>query len=111
MVVLDIESKVNQRIPYKKAIKYAIDNATSLHIPGIKIFISGRLGGAEMARSEGYSEGTVPLQTIRADVDYAEAEASTTYGKIGVKVWIYKGEILPSKGNKGGNTDVDAKKD
>ncbi len=91
---------------------------------GIKTLVSGRLGGAEMARSEGYTEGTVPLHTIRADIDYAISEALTTYGKIGVKVWIYKGEILgvPSvnepekkkntnkKNDKGGNTHVNAKK-
>ena len=78
---------------------------------GIKTAVSGRLGGAEMARTEGYTEGTVPLHTIRADIDYAIAEANTTYGKIGVKVWIYKGEILPTKKNaKGDAKDVNAKK-
>ena len=78
---------------------------------GIKTAVSGRLGGAEMARTEGYTEGTVPLHTIRADIDYATAEADTTYGKIGVKVWIYKDEILPSKGKvKGEEKHVDAKK-
>ncbi len=79
---------------------------------GIKTLVSGRLGGAEMARSEGYTEGTVPLHTIRADVDYATSEADTTYGKIGVKVWIYKNEILPTKKKmKGDDKNVDAKKD
>jgi len=68
-----------------------------------KRLVAGRLGGADMARSEGYTEGTIPLHTLRADVDYATSEADTTFGKIGVKVWIYKGEILPSKNNKGGN--------
>ena len=78
---------------------------------GIKTLVSGRLGGAEMARSEGYTEGTVPLHTIRADVDYATSEADTTYGKIGVKVWIYKSEILPAKKSmKGAGSHVDAKK-
>ena len=78
---------------------------------GIKTAVSGRLGGAEMARTEGYTEGTVPLHTIRADIDYAIAEANTTYGKIGVKVWIYKGEILPTKKVKKGDVEnVDAKK-
>jgi small subunit ribosomal protein S3 len=80
---------------------------------GIKTAVSGRLGGAEMARTEGYTEGTVPLQTIRANVDYATAEADTTYGKIGVKVWIYTGEVLNKKrrkNNEGGNDDVNAKK-
>jgi small subunit ribosomal protein S3 len=72
---------------------------------GIKTKVSGRLGGAEMARSEGYSEGTTPLHTLRADIDYATSEANTTFGKIGVKVWIYKGEILPTKKSKGGNED------
>ena len=81
---------------------------------GIKTKVSGRLGGAEMARSEGYTEGTVPLHTIRADIDYAQSEANTTYGKIGVKVWIYKEEILPVKGNrknekKEATLDVNAK--
>lgn len=78
---------------------------------GCKTAVSGRLGGAEMARTEGYTEGTVPLHTIRADVDYAIAEADTTYGKIGVKVWIYKDEILPAKKNlKGADKHVDAKR-
>ena len=78
---------------------------------GIKTAVSGRLGGAEMARTEGYTEGTVPLHTLRADVDYAISEADTTYGKIGVKVWIYKGEILPTKNvKKDGDTNVNAKK-
>jgi small subunit ribosomal protein S3 len=78
---------------------------------GIKTMVSGRLAGAEMARTEFYVEGTVPLHTLRADVDFAISEADTTYGKIGVKVWIYKGEILPSKGTKKvGDTNVDAKK-
>ena len=81
---------------------------------GIKTACSGRLGGADMARTEFYKEGTVPLQTLRADIDYGFAEANTTYGKVGVKVWIYKGEILPSKTKKvkGGNSNaIDAKKD
>ena len=76
---------------------------------GIKTLVSGRLGGADIARGEGYSEGTTPLHTLRANIDYATAEADTTYGKIGVKVWIYKGEILDNT-NKGGNSHVDAKK-
>ena len=78
---------------------------------GIKVAVSGRLAGAEMARTEFYVEGTVPLHTIRADVDYAVSEANTTYGKIGVKVWIYRGEILPTKKNKKGDDgNVNAKK-
>ena len=75
---------------------------------GVKTAVSGRLGGAEMARTEGYTEGTVPLHTIRADIDYATATAPTTYGKIGVKVWIYKGEILPTKKSVGGDSNVNA---
>ena len=70
---------------------------------GIKTLASGRLNGVDIARSEGYSEGTIPLHTLRADVDYATAEADTTFGKIGIKVWIYKGEVLPKKNGKGGN--------
>ena len=70
---------------------------------GIKTSVSGRLGGADMARTEGYTEGNIPLHTLRADIDYAHKEANTTYGKIGVKVWIYKGEILPGADKKGGN--------
>ena len=72
-------------------------------IKGIKTSVSGRLGGADMARTEFYSEGTIPLQTLRADIDYGFAEADTTYGKVGVKVWIYKGEVLPNKGSKEGS--------
>ena len=72
---------------------------------GIKTSVSGRLGGADMARTEGYTEGNIPLHTLRANIDYAHKEADTTYGKIGVKVWIYKGEILPGTKNKGGNND------
>ena len=86
--------------------------ASQIEAKGIKTSVSGRLGGAEMARTEGYTEGTVPLHTIRADVDYAIAEANTTYGKIGVKVWIYKDEILPAKKPmRGADSNVDAKKD
>ena len=83
--------------------KRAIKNAMKAGAKGIKTSVSGRLGGADMARSEGYTEGTIPLHTLRADVDYATAEADTTFGKNGVKVWIYKGEILNSKKAKGGN--------
>ena len=80
--------------------KVAIQRALKAGAKGAKTLISGRLGGAEMARSEGYSEGQVPLATLRADVDYATAEAATTYGKLGVKVWIYKGEVLPGQQKK-----------
>ena len=82
--------------------KRAIRNAMKNGVKGIKTLVSGRLGGADMARSEGYTEGTIPLHTLRADIDYATSEADTTFGKIGVKVWIYKGEILNKKA-KGGN--------
>ena len=116
-IAKQIENRGNFRNVQKKAIKETMKAGAK----GIKTKLSGRLGGAEMARSEGYSEGTVPLQTIRADVDYAEAEASTTYGKIGVKVWIYKGEILKGKNRNNkeqikverkerGDRDVNAKK-
>ncbi len=98
----NIENRVSFRVAQKKAIR----NTMKAGAKGIKTVTSGRLGGVEIARSEGYSEGTVPLHTLRADVDYATSEADTTYGKIGVKVWIYKGEIL----GKGGNSHVDAKK-
>jgi small subunit ribosomal protein S3 len=94
-----IENRVSFRISQKRAIR----NAMKAGALGIKTKVSGRLGGAEIARSEGYSEGTTPLHTLRADIDYATSEANTTFGKIGVKVWIYKGEILPQKKSKGGN--------
>lgn len=106
-IARQIENRANFRSVQKKAIKETLKAGAK----GIKTAVSGRLGGAEMARTEGYTEGTVPLQTIRADVDFAIAEADTTYGKIGVKVWIYKGEILNKKNTKkGGNDDVNAKK-
>lgn len=110
-IAKQIENRGNFRNVQKKAKKDTM-KAGAL---GIKTSVSGRLGGAEMARTEGYTEGTVPLQTIRANVDYAIAEANTTYGKIGVKVWIYTGEVLNKKrrNNKnveGGNDDVNAKK-
>jgi small subunit ribosomal protein S3 len=108
-IAKQIENRGNFRNVQKKAKKDAM-KAGAL---GIKTAVSGRLGGAEMARTEGYTEGTVPLQTIRANVDYATAEADTTYGKIGVKVWIYTGEVLNKKrrkNNEGGNDDVNAKK-
>jgi small subunit ribosomal protein S3 len=81
----------------ERAMKQAIQRTMRSGAKGIKTSVSGRLGGADMARTEGYSEGTIPLQTLRADIDYGFAEANTTYGKIGVKVWLYKGEILPTK--------------
>ncbi len=111
LVAEQIAQQIEARAPFRSAQKRAIRNTMKAGAKGIKTSVSGRLGGAEMARSEGYTEGTVPLHTIRADIDYAIAEANTTYGKIGVKVWIYKGEILPAKKNtKGDVADVNAKK-
>ncbi len=97
LVADQIAAQIENRAPFRSAQKRAIRNTMKAGAKGIKTLVSGRLGGAEMARSEGYTEGTVPLHTIRADVDYATSEADTTYGKIGVKVWIYKSEILPAK--------------
>lgn len=96
MIARQLENRANFRIVQKKAIR----NVMKAGAKGIKTKISGRLGGVEMARSEGYTEGNVPLQTIRADIDYALGEALTTYGLLGVKVWIYKGEVLPTKESK-----------
>ncbi len=104
LVAESIAKQIENRAPFRMAEKKAIRNAMKAGAKGIKTLVSGRLNGVEMARSEGYSEGNIPLQTIRADIDYGFAEALTTYGKLGVKVWIYKGEILPSKKkNEGGN--------
>ena len=111
LVAMNIANQIAARAPFRSAQKRAIRNVLKAGAKGCKTSVSGRLGGAEMARTEGYTEGTVPLHTIRADVDYAVAEADTTYGKIGVKVWIYKDEILPAKKTlKGADKDVDAKK-
>ena len=103
IVADSIAAQIENRASFRMAQKRAIRNAMKAGAKGIKTLVSGRLGGADMARSEGYTEGTIPLHTLRADIDYATAEADTTFGKIGVKVWIYKGEILPSKKAKGGN--------
>ena len=108
LVAQSIARQIENRGNYHNIQKKAIKDTMKAGAQGIKTMVSGRLGGAEMARSEFYVEGTVPLQTIRADIDYAHAEADTTYGKIGVKVRIYKGEILSRKANKGGNDDVNA---
>jgi len=111
LVADNIAAQIEARAPFRMAQKRAIRNTIKAGAKGIKTAVSGRLAGAEMARTEGYTEGTVPLHTLRADVDYATSEADTTYGKIGVKVWIYKGEILPSKNvKKDGDTNVNAKK-
>jgi small subunit ribosomal protein S3 len=104
LVAESIASQLERRISFRKAMKQAMAKTMKAGAKGIKTQVSGRLGGAEIARSEHYSEGTIPLQTLRADIDYGFAEALTTYGIIGVKVWIYKGEVLPQrKEANGGN--------
>ena len=100
LVAQSIAEQLENRASFRRVQKVAIQRALKAGAKGAKTLISGRLGGAEMARSEGYSEGQVPLATLRADVDYATAEAATTYGKLGVKVWIYKGEVLPGQQKK-----------
>lgn len=110
LVAQSIATAIENRVSFRVAQKRAIRNTMRAGAKGIKTLCSGRLNGAEIARSEGYNEGTTPLHTLRANIDYATAEADTTYGKIGVKVWIYKGEILPSKKKTGGVKHVDAKK-
>ena len=102
LVAENIASQLERRISYRKAMKQCMAKAMKAGAKGIKTACSGRLGGAEIARSEFYREGTIPLQTLRADIDYGFAEADTTYGKIGIKVWIYKGEVLPTKKVEGG---------
>ena len=98
-----IARQLEQRVAFRRAQKQAIQRAMRAGAKGIKTQVSGRLNGADIARAEGYSEGTVPLHTLRADIDYAWEEADTTYGKLGVKVWIYRGEVLPArKDAKGG---------
>ena len=104
LVAENIAHQIENRVSFRIAQKRAIRNVMKAGAKGIKTAVSGRLGGADMARTEGYTEGMIPLHTLRADVDYAHKEANTTYGKIGVKVWIYKGEILTSA-NEGGNKD------
>ena len=94
LVAENIAQQLEKRISFRRAMKQSIGRAMKFGAKGIKTQVSGRLGGAEIARSERYHEGTIPLQTIRADIDYGFAEANTTYGKIGVKVWLYKGEVL-----------------
>ena len=99
LVAESIASQLERRISFRRALKQAIGRAMKLGARGIKCQVSGRLGGAEIARSETYKEGTIPLQTIRADIDYGFAEAKTTYGRIGVKVWVYTGEVLQVSNN------------
>ena len=104
LVAENIANQLERRISFRRAMKQCMQKATKAGALGIKTAVSGRLGGADMARTEFYKEGTIPLQTLRADIDYGFYEADTTYGKIGVKVWIYKGEVLPAKKEaKGGN--------
>ena len=107
LVAENIAAQLERRISYRRAMKQAMQRSMKAGAKGIKTMAGGRLGGADIARSEGYHEGTIPLQTLRADIDYGFAEANTTFGKIGVKVWIYKGEVLPKAKNRpvaeGGN--------
>ena len=100
LVAENIAKQLEDRVSFRRAMKSTMSRAMKAGAKGIKTSLSGRVGGADMARTESYSEGTIPLQTLRADIDYGFAEADTTYGKIGVKAWIYHGEILPQKGNK-----------
>ena len=106
LVAESIAQQLERRVSFRRAMKQAMQRTQRAGAKGIKTSVSGRLGGAEIARQEGYSEGTVPLHTLRADIDYGTAEAHTTYGRIGVKVWIYRGEVLPTKkraAQEGGN--------
>lgn len=100
LVAENIAQQLENRVAFRRAMKSCMSRTMKCGAKGIKTTCSGRLGGADIARSESYSEGTIPLQTLRADIDYGFAEADTTYGKVGVKVWIYHGEVLPTKGNK-----------
>ncbi|MBP5662569.1 MAG: 30S ribosomal protein S3 [Clostridia bacterium] len=97
LVAESIAQQLERRVSFRRAMKQAMQRVMRAGAKGVKIQCGGRLGGAEIARSEGYHEGSIPLQTLRADIDYGFTEAATTYGRIGVKVWVYKGEILPKK--------------
>ena len=110
LVAESIAHQIENRVSFRIAQKRAIRNTMKAGAKGIKTAVSGRLGGADMARTEGYTEGNIPLQTLRANIDYAHKEADTTYGKIGVKVWIYKGEILASKKKEESNHGSHSKK-
>ncbi len=101
LVAENIAAQLENRVSFRRAMKSCMGRSMKAGVLGIKTAVSGRLGGADMARTEFYSEGTIPLQTLRADIDYGFAEADTTYGKVGVKVWIYKGEVLPKKAAEG----------
>jgi small subunit ribosomal protein S3 len=109
LVAEDIARQLENRVTFRRAMRQVMTRAMKMGAKGIKTAVGGRLGGADIARTEHYHEGTIPLQTLRADIDYGTAEADTTYGKIGVKVWIYKGEVLPHKARKE-STNVNAKK-
>ncbi len=97
LVAENIAAQLERRIAFRRAMKQAVSRTMRMGAKGIKVMVGGRLGGAEIARSESYREGSIPLHTLRADIDYGTAEAATTYGRIGVKVWIFKGEVLPEK--------------
>ena len=103
LVAENIAQQLENRISFRRAMKSTMSRTMKAGAKGIKTAVSGRLGGADIARTEFYSEGTIPLQTLRADIDYGFAEADTTYGKVGVKAWVYNGEILPGKGTKEGS--------
>ena len=103
LVAENIAQQLENRVAFRRAMKSCIGRTMKTGAKGIKTAVSGRLGGADIARTEFYSEGTIPLQTLRADIDYGFAEADTTYGNVGGKVWIYEGEVLPTKGNKEGS--------
>ena len=105
LVAENIAGQLENHISFRRAMKSAMSRTMKGGAKGIKTLASGRLGGADMARSESYNEGTIPLQTLRADIDYGFAEANTTYGKVGVKVWIYHGEVLPTKASKKEGSD------
>ena len=105
LVAENIATQLENRISFRRAMKSTMSRTMKAGAKGIKTCVSGRLGGADMARTEFYSEGTIPLQTLRADIDYGFAEANTTYGKLGVKAWIYHGEVLPTKGAKKEGSD------
>jgi len=120
LVAEDIALQLENRVTFRRAMRQAMSRTMKMGARGIKAAVSGRLGGADIARTESYHEGTIPLQTLRADIDYGFAEAKTTYGKLGVKVWLYKGEVLPGQGQprrdrrddrrEGGNDYANAKK-
>lgn len=105
LVAEDIAKQLENRVTFRRAMRQAMTRTMKGGAKGIKTSVSGRLGGADMARTEHYSEGNIPLQTLRADIDYGFAEANTAFGKVGVKVWIYKGEVLPTKAKKEGSDE------